>query len=333
MDKIQNYDPIVNPYFTTRGKLIPIANLEVKLQNLVIGFKKLDQSDLSYGINFKKLIPVIILGKDSTEKDIPILPLPYIFSDVRGKEYVAIDLREYVNTNSLRDKIYELQHSNDLRLVISRFDNAKTLLLMAGIMDRILVNGFDWVNRDIVISLYCYFYVSILNSLTKFSFQNTEDIRFMVTLYYYTMLKRIRADEIKVDDLIGYMSKMSHGLRIPTESIKNLIALFQQAQVNITDEDYVTLKSLINLSFCSFDSNLVINPVTFTNSLSSLWFGPGKQDASLVFFENVPVFLSMVYSGNQSSFKETRFSKLLKGTKINVNNFLKSMLIDFPYIK
>lgn len=333
------YSSVVNPYSTTLGKTLPFEPIERKLQDLVTSFNSMDKRDLDYGYNIgKNLIPVIITGRDEREENVPFFTFPVVFHGPRDEKFIGIDVREYVNRNNLKANYIELRDSKKLELVINKFDNVNMLLLMAGLMDRLSVmGGFESINKDLVIESYSFLYSYIIKSMVNLTFIESVDVKYNTVLYYYSILKNERVDEMKIDRLIGYMNKYNKVFSLNAKDHDILTSGFIQEQINISDDMYTKLSSLLKLSSYSLskDKQNIFQPQVFLGTgLKNIWLGVGKQHASMMMFENLPVFISMLYFATKSStYKDSRLSKILKGSNVNFKLLHKHLEDEFNFLK
>lgn len=323
-------------YHTSLGKTLNVSPIVSKLQLLRTQFSKLDKSDLSYHLKFDNHIPVIITGKDAHEENIPLFTYPIVFYGIHEK-FIAIDIRSYISLNKLN--ILKKMNTREINLddIISRVEGCNFLFFLAACIDKSIDNGFEWVpNKDIVCSAFAHIYASVMKVVINLQYVENIDIKYLCILYYYTLLKGTRCDDMGSDKIKTYMNNFSKQFSLEKRDHDILIASFVTEQCNITDENYVKLSSMLELTSSTLeeDKKKIFNASIFGNALKSLWIGHGQLNTSLMCYENIPLFLTMMYSVYKyNTLKDSRFCKLLKDSKIDIKKFGQSFDMIFKYLK
>lgn len=335
MDSVFLSKSIFNTYLTTIGKTLNVTPIESRLQRLITNFSNNDKSDLSYGIKLKNFTPVIITGKTYNEEDIPFFQYPIIFYGVKGEKYIAIDLREYVSSTKLNE--YKDLNASDIDLskLFTRYDGVNMLLCLVGIMDKSFTDGFEWLPKDIIIEAFSYVYNFVIKGIITLPYGDSVDIQYCSMLYYFTLFKNERIDDIGNDKIYAYMNKMSKRFQLSKKDHDILISVFTQSQVNMTDDDYCTMKGMLSTTSYSLDDDKksLFVPQVFSNALKSLWMGHGRQTSSFMCFENIPLFISMLYSANKfTTLKDSRLSKIMKDSKIDIKRLNQVLESEFSFL-
>lgn len=324
---------IINPYDTTIGKQLFKQQVVNKLETLVVGFTgALGKKELSYGIELKNHTPVILTGVMKAEQDIPFFQYPIIFYGARGESYIAIDLREYVSSNKLKTYI----KGDDLFDLFTRYDGVNFLLCLMGVMDICKDGNLDWIPKDVVIEAYAYLYQFLIKGIVLLPFADNVDIQYLTILYFFTMFKGTRADEIGQDKLRAYMEKMGRRWQFNKNTHDILISGFIQEQLNITDNDYCTLEKYLKLTatFLTDDKKKLFQSSVFGNTVKNIWMGHGRQTSALMCFENISVFISMLYSSNTYvTLKDSKLTKIMKESKIDLKRLNQVIESTFKFIR
>lgn len=325
----------LNPYLTSIGKTLNVSSIENKLQRLSTGFSKQDKSDLSYGIKLEEHIPVILTGKAYGEEYIPFFQYPIIFHGSRGEKFIAIDLREYVSSSKLSDLRDKNIDEIKLEEIFTRYDGVNFLLSCMGIMDKSSKEGYEWLSKDIVIESYAYIFFFIVRGIVTLPYVDNIDIQYLCMLYYFTLLKDKRIEELDMDKVQAYMNKLTSKFKLTKKDHDILISAFTQAQININDEDYCRMKTMLEISSVTLDQDKkgLFTPTIFGNNLKTLWMGHGRQTSALMCFECLPVFISMLYSANKhTTLKDSRLSKIMKDSKIDLKKLNQNLETTFKFL-
>lgn len=329
------YKSFINPYQTQYGKLISTSTLEKELNLLVISFKSVDKRDLSYGVNLKNFIPIIITGKNSEERSISPFIFPYTFKDGNGRFYIAIDVREYVAVKSLRP---ELSTYEDLVSCISRIDNLNMLLRLSKIMSEFYNGTFNTVPYDDTLYLYSSLFVTNINNIVKLTPVEELEIRTISALQAHQLLRETPIEKTDENMIIHKLMKV---LKINTkdiDSVKSVLCEYTYDNYNLTDDESRKLTNLLKIcgEYVPDDKGRFFTPSIFINQLQNMWFGPCKQSAVLVAFECLPMFLALVEAAmKNSTFKASRLTAILnRFTRVvKFENFIRTLNINFDYTK
>lgn len=326
---------VIHPYLTSVGKTLNVNNIEAKLQKLSTGLSKQDKSDLSYGIKLENHTLVVLTGKAFGEEYIPFFQFPVVFYGSRGEKFIAIDLREYVSNN----KLSELRDKNiddvNLEELFTRYDGVNFLLSCAGIIDKYDSDGFEWLNKDEVIEAYAYLYSFIVRGIITLPFGDNVDVQYLNMLYYFTLLKSSRIEDLSIDKVYAYMNKLTTKFKLTKKDHDILITAFSQSQLNINDDDYCKMKTMLEITSSTLDADKkgLFVPTIFGNNLKTLWMGHGRQSSALMCFECLPVFISMLYSSNKhSTLKDSRLSKIMKDSKIDLKKLNLNLETTFKFL-
>lgn len=335
MDSTFLSNSIFNTYLTTIGKTLNVLPVENKLQKLITGFSSVDKTDLSYGIKLENFIPVILTGKTEEEESIPFFQYPVIFYGVKGEPYIGVDLREYISSNKLNE--FKDLNPTEIQLdkLFTRYDGVNMLLCLMGIMDKSFKSGFEWLPKDIVIEAYTYVYNFVLKGIITLPYGDSVDTQYGSILYYFSLFKGMRLDDIGTDKILAYMNKMSKRFQLSKKDHDILISSFIQSQVNMTDDDYCTMKGMLSVTSYTLeeDKKSLFTPAIFSNALKTLWVGHGRQTSALMCFENIPLFISMLYTSNKhTTLKDSRLSKILKDSKIDIKRLNQVLESTFSFL-
>lgn len=330
----QNYNQSnINPYFTTYGKLIPLANLEESLLRLTVNL--IDRRSLSYGINLGKFIPVVITGKNEAERSIPVFAYPYIFKGTRGDEYIAIDVREFVSPNKLTEGMSSYQ---DLLNVTPREDNIKLLFRCAKIMSTMIEGSLGILPKDEFMIIYSLIFSNLTNRLISLSFAEQSDVKAIVTLFAYFLMTNDLPQDVDTSMLA---TKVLNVVKIPNFNIddsKEVMTIFTATTSNLLEVERRKLSTLLTccIKVLPDDKHRFFKDALFINSGKNLWFGPGKHLALTIGLENVPVLLSTIeLAMSGRTFKNSGLTNMLsKYNKLfNQNEFIKNLERNFNYLK
>lgn len=323
----------VNPYRTTYGESINLGNLEKDLCDLVSGFYQRDKTDISYGLNFGRHTPIIITGKNSAEENLSPFQLPYIFT-VNDVDYIAIDLREYVNSGI---KKVHVESYADLIQYVPRVDNLRTLSRMAIMMSRLADGDYESFPIDYAIGAYVNLFSVVTKGIVTLSFPEEVDLKALVGMFVYFLLNPGRPDEVKPETIVRKLNRLINLGLLKEESLKELLAGFIQTTINCTDDDFRKFRTLLKVAseYLPSDKKKFFEPSIFINRVQNLWFGPGKSQGVVTGFECLPIMLPIFESAvSTNTFKNSRLTSILLMNKnLNHKDFSKYMEREFNYLK
>lgn len=329
------YKGFINPYQTTFGKLISTSSLEKELNLLVISFKEVNKTDLSYGIKFNNLIPIIITGKTNEERNISPFIFPYTFKDGNGRFFIAIDVREYVNVKSLTP---EMKNYDELVSAIGRIDNLAMLLRLSKIMSEFYNGTFNTVPYDDTLYLYSSLFVTNINNIAKLTPIEELEIRTLSSLHAHQLLRETpmeKNDEMLLTTKIMKILRINHK---DLDSVKGVLCEYMYFNYNKTEEESRKLNSLLEIAgdYVPDDKRKFFSSPIFINQLQNMWYGPCKQSAVLVAFECLPMFIALVEAAmKNTTFKASRLTAILnRFTKVvKFDNYIRTLNINFDYTK
>lgn len=323
----------INPYKTTYGKLIPLANLEESLLRLSVNLY--DKNSLSYGVKLDNAIAIVITGKNETEKSIPVFPYPYYFKGTRGESFIAIDIREFVSPNKLSEGISTY---NDLLNITPREDNIKLLFRCAKLMSALNAGNYGLLPRDTIMLIYSLIFSNITNRLITLSFPEQADVKAIVSLFSYFLMN----DDLPQDVDTGMLAnKIVNVVKIPTFDLtdaKEVLTIFSNTTFNILEETRRSLKTLLEccVAVLPEDKHKFFKDALFVNGGQNLWFGPGKHLAITIGMENIPVLVSTIELAlSGKTFKNSALTNMLSkyNKAFNQQETVKQIERNFNYLK
>lgn len=299
----EEYDvPNINPYSTKAGKY----KITPQIMEKYFKFASTLNNDISYGLNYGSFIPMVLLGKNSQEMDLPPIDYPLTITNASNKDCIILDLRQYTNKGEIDPSIISYM---DFDKVISRtsIDTVKLLLRMGKIMSSLYEEEWSSLQKIVPITYksYVLYLTTVYNSIVMLPMPVKSAFEALASIYFYFLTNS--ENPINVDhDLVeaklirfGLINK----LFFQSEQFKNLYIEYMVNIQNTLEErvrSFDTLETIVHkLIQDEFSGRFKYD--ILVEKTSNHWHGFGKKYTPLVALENIPLFMVMlegVYNSN-----------------------------------
>lgn len=278
-------------------KHINITNIKSKLLAYII-----KDDDLSYEITGKKRDFIFITGYNQEEKELPMFDHPVLIEGLMGKSYIAIDLRKYLKTNLKEKPLLLKQELNNYSY--GMFSINRTIITDIYLDDKTKLG----VLQDPISTIFAMIvstYIEMMVSLTP-----KEKIQIEAVSYIYAcsmFLENYSNDERK-SYFKAKLKTVKLSFPLLNENIEEVI------NCNINATTFVHLFESIGYLIGEKKQGININ--SFINSITSLWYGPGTVETTLLSLSDLPTMISLYYSAlSDSSLRKSRVSVIIERFK------------------
>jgi len=295
---------MLNVYDGTVGVFFDKDKLEQELRRYLVNVG----DTLSYEVKTGETGVIIITGRNNEEKNIIPFEHPFVFTDVRGRRYVAIDLRAFMKSN-LDDMINVTEKLNDKY-------NGK-LQLMRTIFTRLMLDGeLDWfrVTRNLIITNFGILLKQFTHLIT-FDKQLSDRVEYIAKLHEATLDDD---NEISLEQAVERLpskdiANLKHGKEKDLLSL--LIKLEQLGKFKLPSR---TLGGLVKNIQAVVDNNRAagLSPDLYTQVLSRSFYSFNSTALAIAMIEHLPTFISvytMVTTEGINS--KSNFRKILNSFK------------------
>lgn len=327
----KEFEGLYDPYKTTYGKMINVDGVRRSLAELVIR-----GDDRTYGINFDNDTEVVIItGKNKEEESIPPFELPIPFKTGGNKNFIGIDLREYMS-NTVKN--VDILSYTDLLGCMPRHDNSKILFRMASVMSTIMNGELGKIPKDDFIAVYVCLYATIIGSVVKLEPNDELACKVILGLWAYLLCC---TDDISTVDINMVTRMIINKLRISTNSktidwCKEIVFRVSIAINNLQVSELRSVEGFCKVISTVFTEDVAkfFNAALFSNQLKNVWYGPGKAFAAISSMECIPVFIGITEGAlGVTTFKSSRLTQMLNkySRVINSSEYIKKCERNFPY--
>ena len=327
----------VNPYATTYGSFLLKDNTTKQYFEFVSSHANIDS--LSYGIDYTKDIHcVLVLGKDTAEKNLPVIDYPLTITGSNTEHYIIIDLRLYASENTIKN-VNSLYATNlEEHFPRQSIETVKLLIQMGKIMAALYDGDYRAIDPIFVTYLKAItHYVSTgYGRIIKPVGQNRLELIMVMSLYYYFLSSNrdpLKLDYNLVKDVM-LRTKLIPKFLFTDDLFENAYGCYMLRIQNLLPEDLRKFKVLEDVVTDCIDGDYAskFKLASLAEVGSKDWFGFGKTYTPAVCLENLPLFLVMMLGiFNTNSFRDCGFSRIMTGVKSNLdlNDFIKYMNSNF----
>lgn len=314
-------DIIISPYDTTMGSHISVdkAKQEVSkyisvTNNKLLGYEFLGGVDHDSSSYKNRL--VIITGFDHTEKELPLFDHPLIVKDLKGYEYVAVDVRKYIKpiTEQPVDVLAVAKDQGSVLFIVLR-----ALLTIDFIEGNtgVLSNQFKAIS-----SAYGMFIANILS--TSIGLNPMEKLAIEITGASFANMMFVDNKDIEnmQNTILGRLSNTKFSLPFNVKYVQEVLSKIDPTARTI-DELVNNIKLIIDESKATMITKDVI-----INLLSSFWFGPGDKQTMIMSLEHAPTWVALMYASiADRNFRKSRLAMMLEkfNKSINPSDFEKAL--------
>lgn len=296
----------VDPYNTSYGSLLNILPIKNKIMKYIIDAG-------SYNLNYDytnmdnhKL--VIITGKNSAEKELPIWSFPILMEAINGDKIVAIDIRKYV-----KNVTEDFMNISD----IAKDTGSITFLTLAARYVGELDAGNYGLVKNIERSIVSAFSIWLSDSLNSAIMLNpVEKVKLEVICAFYGY-RLFMEDSIKLSDIETMKIKISKTKLSLPMTIKAISEIVNKLDYKLNSLDDLVRNILLGLDSEKLD---VINKNVLLSTLSNSWYGVGAGETVMIAVENLPLLISLIYSAiSNKSYKRSKIATILNRNNRKIN--------------
>lgn len=288
-----------NPYNTSYGKLINTKQLKDKLLKYLVTVD--DKRSLSYEYKSNSDVDTyFITGCNEDEQDLPLFNQPIVLQDVKNNNFVAVDLRKYVNKT--KEQTYTISE-------ITKDKASCDFLIAAGLTIADFVNenyaNYRPMYKTMTQSVG-FLLSSIIDRIVKLSIEEITDVEIIGT-YYANLL--ISANWKSLQDSIT--ARILNGKFTVMPNKKNVINVIENAKFTPNEINISSLVENIKNVLPDYKAELITEGVII-NLISNMWFGPGGDETVIMGLECMPLWNAFIYAiSSNSTYKRTRMNALL----------------------
>lgn len=285
----------IDPYECNIGKYVTMGDVKKTLDQLIVE----TDGDMNYNYpDVNGIRPLIILGVNEQEDLVPVFRHPIMFVDNRGKQRVALDLRQFVKINKeeivsvsqvVRDKAGFDVGVTRMIFMMLLADNSNNVMFIKNS----LVTGFTtWLGGMISVAL---------------QLDTVEQMRLNIAItWYYTGI--MKDGELNDSDMNRTMTN-TYGIRqakyikdilvdLPKEITKDvdLIEIIKKS-VNSPKTDTITLDFIYNI-------------------INNSYWGNNNHEMSILALEHVPTWIAIMHVVSTGrGYKKTKLASSLDRQK------------------
>lgn len=305
---------IIDPYDTFISTHMNVNNLKHELLTYYIR----NDERLNYEYQeIKGILPVIITGKNSEEKDLTIWRHPIFIESPRDEKIlVFLDARSFVNATDRFETVHHITKNKSeadfqfTRMVINCLLHKDNMELL-NIIDNSVLGFSTWLTGMLGQSLF-------LDQGESLSVN-------IATLHYLTSQFNNRDLEVVSNNTKqANIFKTSRYLRLESrESLQLATYVLRDANMDPKDTDDL----VENIKAC-VDSPKVekLTKTALWNSLTSSWYGQESKEKLMLSLEHPATWLAIMYVAiKDRSYKRSRITSMLMNNKkkLDLDNFAK----------
>jgi len=296
----------VDPYDTSYGSLLNILPIKNKIMKYLIDAEN-DNLNYEYA-NMDNHRLVIITGKNSAEKELPIWTFPILMEAINGDKVVAIDIRKYVK--KVTEDVLNIAD-------IVKDSGSVTFLTLAARYVGELDAGNYGLIKNIERSTVSAFSIWLSDSLNSAIMLNpVEKVRLEVICAFYGY-RLFMEESIKLSDIEVMKTKISKTKLSLPMTIKAISDIINKLDYKLNSLDDLVRNILLGLDSEKLD---VINKNVLLSTLSNSWYGVGAGETVMIAVENLPLLICLIYSAiDNKSYKRSRIAAILNRNNRKIN--------------
>jgi len=317
----------INPYNTTPGKVFDTKKIKQKINELLV-----INSTSTLFSNIVMPVPTyFISGILPGEKDLPILAMPMITTDTRGKDWIVVDIRGVLKSKLTREDIMSAPSIKD----ILRNETEYTfIILRASIMGHYLNKDEMSINNikdDLANAFGSWISTSTLNTYAL-TVEEVILLRIVLMYYYYSIMQSTEINLSNVKRIVVSIGKY-FGSSVASSYIEDVLEPITKEDSLMNPSTLEDLVKLIKLIFEPHSDKLKnMTSLSLLQMILNTWFGDNSNEIIAVSLEHPPTFAAVCYLAlSSNSFRYTKLSSILdsklknkKDLLLNLNIILKN---------
>jgi len=290
-----------NPYKTTYGSLVNTFKLEQALAKYV-NLVDIAELEFEYPADRDTRL-VFITGYNDEEKELPAWDHPFIMKTLKGTVLIVSDVRQYVTATTELSATLEdiVRDKNSLDFIIAR------MLITKEFIDEKLGD-----HRALIKPTATALGVWLSNMITAIvPLDPVEQFKVEIVSNIYANTLFYPADKISsnMGVIVARVVSSKHAYKFS----KKEIAAIADSYVLLEAADSKLGELIENISRVLPDSkNTFISIDSLIGVLNTSWYGPGKTETPIIALEDMPTWISLVYSvTTNKSYQKTRIGSVL----------------------
>jgi len=288
------------PYNTTYGSLIntsKISNLLSKYVNTV----NLNELEYEYPLPGDTRC-VYITGYNDEERSFPVWEHPIVIRSLKGNDIVVSDLRTYVK----KTDVLEARLSD-----IAKNQAAVDFIVMNSILTTDFINN-DWVKHRAIIkpttTAMGVWLSGMANTISLLTPEETFNIEIATTMYanllYYDRENLSHSDK---ETVTARVVSSKHAFKLGNKLVK------ERGEKYVYSGNTPLEELVINIAnSMSSDKAKFFTVDSLIGVMGTVWYGPGGSETPIIALENIPTWISLVYSAIASkNYSKSRIGLLL----------------------
>lgn len=307
----------INPYCTKAGKL----KITPKIYDAYFKFASLTGDTISYGLDYGECVPMVILGKNPEEMELPPIDFPLTVTSSNNRTCILIDLRQYITKNNFDPSVVSYMEF-DTFIPRTATDTVRLLFRLGKIMS--VLYGEEWSSLQKIMPIlyksYVLYLTTVYNSIVILPPEIKMVFESIASIYFYFLTNDnplLDTDEHLLETKISKYGLINK-LFFQYEHFKNTFVKYMLHTQNTPEETvrgFDTLEKIVSLDIQEeFSSRFKYD--ILVEKTANHWYGFGKKVTPLIALENLPLFAVMlegIFASN--SFNGGYFSSVLNKFK------------------
>lgn len=313
----------INPYNTTPGKVIDTKKIKQKINELLVM-----HSTSTLFSNIVMPVPTyFISGILPGEKDLPILNMPLVTTDTRGKTWIVVDIRGVLKSKLTRE---DVMASINIKDILRNETEYTFIILRASIMGYYLNNDEMSINniKDELASAFGSWISTSCLTTYALTVEEVILLRIILMYYYYSVMQ---ATEINLSNIKRVLVSIGKyfGSSVSSSYIEDVLEVITKEDSLMNPNTLEDLVRLIKVVFEPHSDKLKnMTSLSLLQMILNTWIGDNSNEIVAVSLEHPPTFAAVCYLAlSSNSFKYTKLSNILDSKLKNKKDLMLNLSI------